>query len=115
MSMQIIDSERIKELSDIDEDGSNSTLKELIQMYLENMPQKISDLKKLLEDKNYSELKKLAHFIRSSSLSFGAEKLSSIAFNIEYAKENFTHDEFSRHIFELENAFVEVKKELEKY
>jgi HPt (histidine-containing phosphotransfer) domain-containing protein len=113
--MKIIDSDKIQELSDIDEDGSNSTLKELIQMYLGNMPQRISDLKKLLEEKNYSELKKMAHFIRSSSLSFGAEKLSSIAFNIEYAKENFTHDEFSCHIFELEDAFLEVKKELGKY
>lgn len=78
---------KIQELKDLDDDGSNETLKEIIVAFVHSSPPKIARMKKFLSEKNIPEIRKEAHSLRSSSLIFGADHLSDLLAKIEYSDE----------------------------
>lgn len=107
---------KIQEIKNLDEDGSDSVLKELIETFLRTSPSKV---KKMIESfylKDFPALKTEAHSLRSSSLTLGADELSQIALSIEYAKDISNLEEYlHEQILKLHKEFEQVKSELTKY
>lgn len=112
--MQTINQEALTELRELDEDGSDSTLKELVQSYFENMPQRFQKLEAAITASDFVLARKEAHSIRSSSLSLGAEKLSQLAYTLEYETADATPETFKKLTSELVQEYAAVKAELKK-
>lgn len=111
-----INPSKIAELRELDDDGSDSVLKELIGLYLGSTPPKVKKMVEYFYLKDYSSLKKEAHSLRSSSLTVGADLLSQIVYEIEYAKEDTGVDEYlHERIKNLHKEFEAVKAELSSY
>ena len=83
-----LNTSRLDELKELDEDGSDSVLKEVIGLYLGSMPLKLNQLREALDKENFSEARQTAHNIRSSSVNIGAECIGDIMRDIEYADES---------------------------
>ena len=85
--MSTLNQQKINELKELDDDGSNETLIELINLYLRTTP---IILKKLLEDFNLGKVenvKRSAHSLRSSSLNLGVDFLAETMRKIEYLED----------------------------
>lgn len=107
---------KIQELRELDDDGSDSVLKELIGLYMNSTPPKIKKMVESFYTKDFSTLKKEAHSLRSSSLTVGADALSQVAYDIEYVKEEGNFEEFlHEQIIKLNKEFEAVKTELTKF
>ncbi len=89
--MHTLNPDKLSELKELDEDGSDTVLKELINLYLKTSPPKIKKLQELIEAKDFSSARKEAHSLRSSSLTMGAEILAQYASDIEYVKMGDEH------------------------
>ena len=65
---KIIDSQRLQELKEVLENSFG----ELIKTFIIDTEKKMVDLKKFSHDKNYIEVKKIAHSLKGSSINLGA-------------------------------------------
>jgi len=77
---------RIQELKDLDDDGSNETLKQLINLYYANTEKLINELANEYKSKNWPKVKQLSNSIRASSLNIGADQVVEAARKLEYAE-----------------------------
>lgn len=113
--MQTIDFNKISELRELDDDGSDSVLKELVSLFLQSTPPKLKKIIECYYLKDFSTVRKEAHSLRSSSLSLGAEVLSQLAHDLEYAKEGpELETQMGEAIKKLNPEFLSLKAELEK-
>ena len=114
--METVNTQKINEIKELDDDGSDSVLKGLINLFLNSTHPK---LKKILEChylKDYPTARKEAHLLRSSALTLGAEVLSQCAHDIEYAKDGpELETTVGTAVKKALQEFELVKKELEKY
>lgn len=114
--MDTINGQKIAELKELDDDGSDSVLRELINLFLASTPAKLG---KILEShylRDYPTARKEAHSLRSSSLTLGAEVLSQCAHDIEYAKDGpELETTVGTAVKKALKEFELVKSELEKY
>ena len=113
--MKTINMDKISELKELDDDGSDSILKQLIGLYLDSTPPKLKKMTDSFTHSDFVTVRKEAHSLRSSSLTLGAVALSHYASEIEYAKQ----DSFEAITLEvgIKNAVIEfenVKSELQK-
>lgn len=110
-----INLEKIAELKELDDDGSDSVLKELIGLYLDSTPPKLRKMADGFAARDFVTVRKEAHSLRSSSLTMGADTISKYASEIEYASE----DDKTAIVMEagIKNAYREfelLKEELKK-
>lgn len=108
----MINPQNLEELKSLDDDGSNSTLKELIRLYLQSTPEKIARMDEFLVALDLVSLKKEAHSLRSSSLSLGAELMGELSSKIEYAHPTTTISDFSALMDMVKREFQTVDTEL---
>lgn len=76
--MEIIES--LRELGGDDDPG---LVFELIDLYLEDAPERIGEIKQALENDDFDLLERAAHTLKSSSANIGALGLSSICADLE--------------------------------
>ena len=112
---KIIDPETIENLRmlDDDEDGEDSFLREVIEIFLEDTPQKLTEMRDSFETGNTEVLSRAAHSVKGSSANVGAVKINSIAFDLENSTKDSVEGAGEK-IAALEAAFVEARAELEK-
>jgi two-component system sensor histidine kinase/response regulator len=108
----MINPQTLEELKSLDDDGSNATLKELINLYLSSTPQKITRMEDFLQSQDYVALKKEAHSLRSSSLSLGAELMGELSSKIEYAAPSASAQDFMAVMEEVKKEFQSIDTEL---
>lgn len=114
--MMTINPEKISELKELDDDGSDTVLKELIELYLDSTPPKLQKMTDYFTTGDLASVRKEAHSLRSSSLTLGAEVISQYASDIEYAKEDdSTRGIIESGILNAKNEFDKIKTELKKY
>jgi HPt (histidine-containing phosphotransfer) domain-containing protein len=101
-----LNTDKIQELLEIDETGE--VLKELIQLFLSNFAGKYQVLA-LSQDS--SEIKKIAHELRSSCGNVGADKLSDYCKELEYLSAGINPGEL---IKKMGDEFQLVSLELKK-
>jgi HPt (histidine-containing phosphotransfer) domain-containing protein len=81
--LKIIDN--LKELGG----GDDSFLKEVMNLYLEQAPGLLNDIRKYAAASNAEEMSKSAHCLKGASLNIGANKFAEVCKKIEMAgKEN---------------------------
>lgn len=113
--MLLINPTKISELKELDDDGSDSVLKELIALYLDSTPPKLKKMTESFAAQDFATVRKEAHSLRSSSLTLGAETLSQYASDIEYAKEDgAVATTIEVGILNAVREFEKVKSELKK-
>lgn len=108
---QTINPDKIQELKELDDDGE--VLKELINLFLPSTELKISKLPGMTSQ---SDIKMMAHEMRSSCANLGAEVLSDLATQLEYLQLDNNYQANAQAIVQKMKAeFLEVKKNLETY
>lgn len=76
--------DEIKILEVISYDPSKELFNELVQIFDTETKETISLIKEYCENSHFSEVSRLAHRLRSTSLNLGATRLSEILKRIEY-------------------------------
>lgn len=106
--MKTINLDRIDELKDMDEPGSDEIQRELLKLYLSSTPTKIKSFHELFDSGNLEGLKKEAHSLKSTSLNMGCEFLAHYSERLEKGGEP------SEWIPKCEEEFLKVVEEFKK-
>lgn len=104
----MLNMDRIQEIKDLDDDGSNAVLKELVNIYLENTPPRLKKIIECFYLKDFATVRKEAHALRSSSTAVGAELMGQSAAAVEYTKEH--EEDFIRDQIKKMHAEFEILK-----
>ena len=107
-----IDPQAIAELRAMNP-GDDSFLRELIQIYLEDSPQRIAEIEECLEQGDAVRLTRAAHSLKGSSSNFGATQLRAISEKIEHLGRDSALGEVPATLPELKAEFDKVKTALE--
>lgn len=109
----IIDQDAIENLRSLgDEDGDDSFLREVIEIFVTDTPVRIEELRTALVAGDQTTFIRAAHSIKGSSSNVGAQRLCELAKDLEAnSRENLVGLE-SR-ITELQQVFLEAKVALE--
>ena len=100
--------EELKQMSGADFIG------ELIDTYLEDAPHLIQDMKSSLTSKDAETFRRAAHSFKSNSATFGANRLSVLAKELESLGRENRLDEIGSRLDTLEEAYGVVAKELKE-
>ena len=79
--------------------------KEIIELFIEDTPHQISDLKKALEKKDASMVQRQAHSLKGSSANTSALGMQEIAFQIEKAGETGDLDLANSLLVKIEDEY----------
>ena len=105
----LIDREKAFRELDMPEDLYN----ELLNMFIEQTESALKTLEKIIDNKNYEEIRKSAHLIHGSSGNLRIEGIQSIAKEVEIGSvEKQDINILKRNIGKLRAAFEEVRKEV---
>jgi len=85
----------------------------LIDVYLEETPIRLTQLRKAFEEGDADRLTREAHTLKSSSAGFGAIALTALAQQIEFAGRSGKWDSMAGDIERLEKEFAQVKATLQ--
>ncbi len=113
----VLDLTKIQELKDLDDDGSDSVLRELVEMYLASTPTKLKKMYEFYCLRNLVELKKEAHSVRSSTLALGGSVMAATAAEIEYFKDGAANADEQMHtlVMRILKEFKELEQVLKAY
>jgi len=81
----VIDLQAIDSLRSLDSEGDGAFLRELIEVFLQDTPLRLTDLDQALAKSDAPTFIRAAHTIKGSSSNFGATRLSKLAQEIEAA------------------------------
>lgn len=112
---QNIDLSLLKEKAD----GDDIYYKEMLEIYIETMPEYLNELKQFYDVKNLQEFSAQAHKIKSPVALFGAEKLKTILVTLEQltpsnVNEYDLQDLYTKAVKMIELSIEDVKTELER-
>lgn len=106
---EILDSEAIENLRALgDEMDDDTFLKEVIDIYLSDTPNRLAEIDACLASGDAATLNRAAHSIKGSSANLGATKVIEVARRIE-EKSKDSLDDLTGDIAELKATFEEVK------
>ncbi|MDP9698577.1 signal transduction histidine kinase/CheY-like chemotaxis protein [Paenibacillus intestini] len=90
--VQILNMDVVREIAELNTDGSQTLLSMLLEMYRAETPGKIEDLRRHVVSADHKAAAETAHDLKSGSLSLGISYLSTLFSQIEkYAKQELTH------------------------
>jgi HPt (histidine-containing phosphotransfer) domain-containing protein len=104
---------KIEEIKELDDDGSDAVLKKLIALFLDSTPPKLRKMQDGFVARDFDTVHKVAHSLRSSALTLGADALAQFAFTVEYGKEEISVTQEG--ISGATQEFELLKEELKKY
>jgi HPt (histidine-containing phosphotransfer) domain-containing protein len=107
-----LDPKAIEELRSLNpEDGS--FLRDLIQIYLDDSPQRIVEIEQSLAKGDASRLTRAAHSLKGSSANFGATQLRAISERIENLGRQGALNKVPAQLPELKAEYERVKADLD--
>ncbi|MGQ8871684.1 ATP-binding protein [Paenibacillus sp. TSA_86.1] len=90
--VQILNMNVVREIAELNTDGSQTLLSMLLEMYRAETPGKIEDLRRHVVSADHEAAAETAHDLKSGSLSLGISYLSTLFSQIEeHAKQEQTH------------------------
>lgn len=114
-SPTIIDLEAIENLRALDGDGSDGFLREIIGIYLEDVPLRFSEIRAAMASGDRALLTRSAHTVKGSSANVGAAEVRAIAEQLEHRSKTADLDTLGDAADELEAAFARAKTALSTY
>lgn len=109
---EFLDQNALQQTHEIDPSGE--LFKELRRLYFEIAPQEIRKLRRAAENKNFEEMSRIAHSLKSTSRNTGCQRMSIICQWIEKLK-SYDSRALSIWIDELERLFKESQGVLNNY
>ncbi|MCU0791603.1 MAG: Hpt domain-containing protein [Opitutaceae bacterium] len=109
----IIDQEAIENLRALGDEGDDTFLREIIGIYLEDVPQRIADLKGARASDDRALYVRSAHTIKGSSANVGAVEMKNLSEKIEHRAKVSPLSELDSELDELQAAFVRAKQALQ--
>ena len=107
-----IDMQAIDGLRELSPDAD--FLRELIEIYLQDTPQRIAELQDALNKKDVPVFTRAAHTIKGSSSNFGAIKLTKLAHDLEMQGKSDNLSEAPASLANLNSEFALVAETLSK-
>lgn len=84
----LLNPQAIETLRSLNPEDSAAFLKELIDIYLQDTPERIAEIESALAASNAGTVMRAAHSIKGSSSNFGATALAEVAHKIELQGKN---------------------------
>ena len=107
----IIDFSRLEDLAD----GDNEFFEEMIEIFSEDSPITIAEMRTAFDSADYTQLIHTAHALKGSAANFGANNLADRAKIIEYnAKDNLPLDSMKAALELIELGWPEIDKTLKQ-
>ena len=110
-----IDPEAIENLRALNPDDDDAFLKDIIGIFLEDTPARISELKQCLTAYDQPKFTRAAHSIKGSASNLGASRVRAVAEKLEHQSRNSGLDGLESLLTSLDGEFATAKAELEKY
>ncbi len=88
--------------------GDKELLVELIEIFLDDCPQKVSEIKKCFEISDFGQLSELSHSIKGAAANIGAKKISYTFLQAEEAANSQNIDGFGQLIERMDQEFDEL-------
>jgi HPt (histidine-containing phosphotransfer) domain-containing protein len=105
----------IKNLKDLGGDNDNTFLKEVFELYMDQTPGLINDIKNSFTEKNPLKLSQSAHALKGASLNLGAKKFADICKQIEIKGKENNLDGVDVLIREMEENILITTEGLKKF
>ncbi len=109
---QLLDLNIIQGLKELDDD--DSFFKEIIELYNEQYPGIIENIKSSYNSRNLEALSKAAHALKGASLNIGAKELAAVCKTIELNSKNKEEDGLDILISKLDSLYGKTMTEIEK-
>ncbi len=81
--LAILDTEQLNSLKELNEPGESDLVAELVEIYINQSPQTLNELKTSIASKDVVQTEKLAHKLKGSSANLGALRVCSICESME--------------------------------
>ncbi len=82
--------------------AADPDLSDIVDLFVEEMPDRIAAFTNLLSEKNYQELARTAHQLKGAAGSYGFMEISPLAAKVEVsARERYSEEEIQRSVREL--------------
>lgn len=95
--------------------GKIHTVQRITTVFVQYMPARIEEMKKVYNEQRYDELTRLVHSLSGATASIAAQKLAYIVQNFEQELRNSMFDNIKEKIEIIEKEFVELKYTLEHF
>ncbi|MBC2695891.1 MAG: Hpt domain-containing protein [Desulfobacteraceae bacterium] len=89
-------------------DGDTKFLKELMEMFNDDYPEKLDDISKAIKEKNFNALDKTAHSLKGSSGNLGLTGVYELSWKLEKLGK-------AKDIEDTNKTLDELKEELERF
>ena len=93
--------------------GDDSFFQDLIQIFLDDSPQRIAEIEQSLMKRDVRQLTLAAHSLKGSSSNFGAERLRALSEQLELLGRQGPLSDAPRQLLALKNEFARVRAALE--
>lgn len=113
-NLPVVDLEAIANLRALSPDDGDSFLKEILNIFFDDTPERIAELHGNRASGNAAAFVRAAHSIKGSSSNVGASELRAIAERLEHHARQNGLVEVDGLIAELEAAFGRARDELQK-
>lgn len=110
----VIDPAAIDNLRSLDEDGQDTFLREIIGIFLEDMPQRLAELRLSHGEADGPRFTRVAHTIKGSASNLGAERVRLLAEQLEHTSKANGLAGLDGDIARLEMDFAQARDELLK-
>jgi len=87
-------------------DGDMDLLKELLQLFLEELPKRLTELSDAIKEMNFQDIQSIAHIIKGASANLSLVNIYNLALKIE----NCAKD---REIEDIKESYKNLREELE--
>ena len=102
----VINMEKALELTD----GDFELLKELFELYLEDYPKRLTEIKEGLQAEDYEKVRNAAHSLKGASLNLGFESISEIAKELESYAEKDDREKIYGVLNQLERELLSLEE-----
>ena len=111
---EILDMNIIQNLKDLGGENDSSFLKEVIDLYLDQAPGLLNDIKTAARDKNSLKMSQSAHALKGASLNIGAKKFSEVCKELEFKGKENNLEDVDKLLKELDKSYIITSDELRK-
>ncbi|MDB6094119.1 MAG: hypothetical protein JWM32_1681 [Verrucomicrobia bacterium] len=110
----VIDPEAIENLRALDESGNDEFLREILGIFLEDVPHRIAELDEAIASGDVGRFTRAAHSIKGASSNVGANALRAVAEQLESRSHAEPLTSLASTLAALKTDFATTKVEIEK-
>lgn len=110
----ILDLDILRGLKELGNDGDVLFIKEIIELYIEQAPVMIKNIKEAVLQRDALKMSQTAHAFKGASLNLGAKLLSEVCKKIEFNGKENNFTDITSLLGQLDEFFIITSDELRK-